>query len=478
MTPEPTKPAETATAQPEPESLWVSLRQAVAGSQRDFTQGPLGLAILLLAVPMVLEMVMESVFAICDVFFVSRLGADAVATVGLTESLLTLVFSLAIGLGMGTTAMVARRMGEKRPEEAAVAAAQAVMAALIVSLILGIAGVLTGPTAVRLVGASDDVLAIGSGYARILLGGSGTVVFLFVINAVFRGAGDAAIAMRVLWLANLINLVLDPCLIFGLGPFPELGVAGAAVATTIGRGVGVAYQIWVLVTGRSRIAVPWSQMRLRAPVMLSLLRVSAGGILQVLIATCSWVALVRIIALFGSIAVAGYTIAIRVVVFSILPAWGLANAAATLVGQNLGAGKPDRAEKSAWVTGGYNMIFLGSVAALFLIFGPAIIGVFTQDPAVLAVGVECLRIVSYGYLFYALGMVIVQSFNGAGDTMTPSIINFFCYWVFQIPLALLLARGLGMGPRGVFWAIAIAESMITIVGATVFKMGRWKNRQV
>ncbi len=460
------------------ESFWASLRRAVAGSQQDFTEGPLSRAVILLAVPMVLEMVMESVFAICDVFFVSRLGADAVATVGLTESLLTLVFSLAIGLGMGTTALVARRIGEKRPEEAAVAAAQAVMAALIVSLLLGVAGVLTGPTAIRLVGASDEVVSMGSGYARVLLGGSGTVVFLFVINAVFRGAGDAAIAMRVLWLANLINLVLDPCLIFGLGPFPELGVTGAAVATTIGRGVGVAYQLWVLVTGRSRIAVPWSEMRLRFGVMLRLLRVSGGGILQVLIATCSWVALVRIIALFGSAAVAGYTIAIRVVVFSILPAWGLANAAATLVGQNLGAGKPERAEKSAWLTGVYNMLFLGSVAVVFLIFGEVIIGIFTNDPAVHAIGVECLRIVSYGYLFYALGMVMVQSFNGAGDTLTPSFINFFCYWMFQIPLAVVLARSLEMGPRGVFWAIALAESLITVVGAAIFKLGRWKTRQV
>jgi len=460
------------------ETFWGSLRKAVAGSQQDFTEGPLGRAVILLAVPMVLEMVMESVFAICDVFFVSRLGAEAVATVGLTESLLTLVFSLAIGLGMGTTALVARRMGEKRPEAAAVAAAQAVLVALMASLILGVIGILTGPAALRLVGASEEVMAIGSGYSRILLGGCGTVVFLFVINAVFRGAGDAAVAMRVLWLANLINLVLDPCLIFGLGPFPEMGVAGAAVATTIGRGIGVSYQVWILMTGRSRIAVSWSQMRLNLSIMLKLLRVSAGGILQVLIATCSWVALVRIIAVFGSTAVAGYTIAIRVVIFSILPAWGLANAAATLVGQNLGAGKPDRAEKSAWLAGGYNMVFLGVLAAVFLVFARSIIGIFTQDPGVLSVGVECLRIVSYGYVLYGLGMVMVQSFNGAGDTMTPSIINFFCYWLLQIPLALVLSRSLGMGPRGVFWAIAIAESVITIVGATVFKMGFWKRRQV
>lgn len=459
-------------------SIWTDLRQALRGSEQEFTEGPLTRAIVLLAIPMVLEMVMESVFAICDVFFVSRLGADAVATVGLTESLLTLVFSLAMGLGMGTTAMVARRIGEKNPADAAVAAAQAVVVALVASVVLGVLGVLTGPAAIRLVGASDEVLAIGSGYSRVLLGGSGTVVFLFTINAIFRGAGDAAIAMRVLWLANIINLILDPCLIFGLGPFPELGVAGAAVATTIGRGIGVLYQFWVLLSGRSRIVVPWSLLRPKLDVMWGLLRISTGGIVQVLIATCSWVALVRIIALFGSTAVAGYTIAIRVVIFSILPAWGLANAAATLVGQNLGAGKPERAEKSAWLSGGFNMVFLGLVAVVFVLFGESIIALFTSDPAVSSIGVECLRIISYGYLFYGLGMVIVQSFNGAGDTVTPSIINFFCYWMFQIPLALIMARYLEMGPRGVFWAIALAESAITIVGATVFSRGRWKQRQV
>ena len=474
-----TDPATEAAAEARPTgSLWAAMRQAIRGTEQDFTEGPLPRAIILLAIPMVLEMVMESVFAICDVFFVSRLGAEAVATVGLTESLLTLVFSLAIGLGMGTTAMVARRVGEKHPRQAAVAAGQALLVALAASLVLGALGVLTGPAAIRLVGASDEVLAIGAGYSRVLLGGCGTVIFLFVINAIFRAAGDAAIAMRVLWLANLINLVLDPCLIFGLGPFPELGVAGAAVATTIGRGIGVLYQLWVLLSGKSRIVVPWSAMRPKLDVMLRLLRVSAGGIIQVLIATCSWVALVRIIALFGSTAVAGYTIAIRVVIFSILPAWGLANAAATLVGQNLGAGKPERAERSAWLTGGLNVIFLGLMAAVFLLFGPVIIGFFTRDPAVLGIGVECLRIVSYGYLFYGLGMVIVQSFNGAGDTIPPSGFNFFCSWLFQIPLAALLAISWEMGPRGAFWAIAIAESVITVGGATVFSRGRWKRREV
>ena len=458
--------------------FWLSLRQAIHGSQEDFTTGGLSRAIVLLAVPMVLEMVMESVFAICDVFFVSRLGADAVATVGLTESLLTLVFSLAIGLSMGTTALVARRTGEKDLEGAGVAGAQAILVGLIGSVVLGVVGVVTGPAALSLLGASEEVVTVGSGYARILLGGCGTVMLLFVINAIFRGAGDAAVAMRVLWLANLINLILDPCLIFGLGPFPDLGVAGAAVATTIGRGVGVVYQLWVLARGTSRIRIRLSEIRLVPGVMRTLARVSSGGIFQVLVATCSWVALVRIIALFGSPAVAGYTIAIRVVIFSILPAWGMANAAATLVGQNLGAGKPDRAERSAWLTGVYNMVFLGCVALLFLAFGESIIGLFSTEPAVLAIGAECLRIVSYGYLFYALGMVLVQAFNGAGDTTTPSLINFFCYWLFQIPLAYWLAVSSGMGPRGVFWSIAIAETMITLAGACLFRLGRWKKRQV
>ena len=435
-------------------------------------------AIVLLAIPMVLEMVMESVFAICDVFFVSRLGADAVATVGLTESLLTLVFSLAIGLSMGTTALVARRTGEKDPEGASVAGAQAIFIGLFASVVVGAVGVLTGPAALSLLGASDQVVDLGAGYSRILLGGCGTVMLLFIINAVFRGAGDAAVAMRVLWLANLINLILDPCLIFGLGPFPELGVAGAAVATTIGRGTGVVYQFWILARGTSRIRIRPAEIRLVPKVMKTLLRVSSGGIFQVLVATCSWVALVRIIAIFGSTAVAGYTIAIRVVIFSILPAWGMANAAATLVGQNLGAGKPDRAERSAWLTGLYNMVFLGCIAVLFLVFGEAIIGLFSQDPGVLSIGVECLRIISYGYVFYALGMVLVQAFNGAGDTATPSLINFFCYWLFQIPLAYWLAVSSGMGPNGVFWAIAIAETMITVAGASLFRLGRWKKRQV
>jgi len=460
------------------QSFLQALKSAVAGGDLDFTEGPLGRAIALLAIPMVLEMVMESVFAICDVFFVSKLGADAVATVGLTESLLTLVFSLAIGLGMGTTALVARRVGERDLRGARVAAAQSILAGLAASVVLGTIGVVTGPFAIRIVGASEPVVAVGSMYSRVLLGGCGTVVLLFVVNAIFRGAGDAAIAMRVLWLANIVNLILDPCLIFGLGPFPRLGVTGAAVATTIGRGVGVLYQVWCLSAGRSRIRLPLDDVRFHAESMRRLLAVSLGGIGQIFIATCSWVVLVRIIARFGSAAVAGYTIAIRIVIFSILPAWGMANAAATLVGQNLGAGKPERAERSAWLTGGYNMIFLGLIAIAFLAFGGSIVGIFADQPSVHAVGVECLRIISYGYLFYAMGMVIVQAFNGAGDTGTPTKINFFCYWMFQIPLAYFLAVSLDMGPRGVFWAIAVAEALLTITGVLVFSRGSWKRQEI
>jgi putative MATE family efflux protein len=459
-------------------TLWGELRLAIAGTEQDFTRGPISRAVFLLAVPMVLEMVMESVFAVCDVFFVSRLGAEAVATVGLTESLLTLVFGLAIGFSMATTALVARRIGEKRPDRAAVAAGQALLVALVASVVLGGLGVVTAPSVLRLLGASEGVLAGGASYARVLLGGSGTIVFLFLINAVFRGAGDAAIAMRVLWLANLINIVLDPCLIFGLGPFPELGVTGAAVATTIGRGVGVLYQLKVLLGGGGRVHVQLSDLRLEREVMTGLLRVSVGGVLQVLAATASWVGLMRVMALFGDTALAGYTIAIRIIIFSILPAWGLANAAATLVGQNLGARQIDRAERSVWLTSLYNMIFLGAIGLLFLVLAEELVGLFSTDPAILEIGADCLRILSYGYLFYALGMVMEQAFNGAGDTMTPTFINFVCYWLCQIPLAWVLAVSLELGPRGVFWAIMVSETLLAVIGVAFFRRGRWKKRQI
>lgn len=469
--------SDTVTAA-EDRSLRGALRLAISGTEQDFTRGPISRAVFLLAVPMVLEMVMESVFAVCDVFFVSRLGAEAVATVGLTESLLTLVFGLAIGLSMATTALVARRIGEKRPDRAAVAAGQALLVALVSSLLLGGLGIATAPAVLRLLGASNGVLESGTAYARVLLGGSGTIVFLFLINAVFRGAGDAAIAMRVLWLANLVNIVLDPCLIFGLGPFPELGVTGAAVATTIGRGVGVLYQLRVLVGGGGRVQVRLSDLGFDREVMTRLLRVAVGGVAQVLAATASWVGLMRMMALFGDSALAGYTIAIRIIIFSILPAWGLANAAATLVGQNLGARQLARAERSVWLTSLYNTIFLGGIGLVFLVFAEELVGMFSTEQAILETGSECLRILSYGYLFYALGMVMEQAFNGAGDTMTPTMMNVFCYWVCQLPLAWMLAITLGLGPRGVFWSIMISETLLAVIGVALFRRGGWQQRRV
>ena len=426
----------------------------------------------------VLEMMMESLFGIVDVFFVARLGADAIATVGVTESLLLIVFAVAIGLSMSTTAMVARRVGEGDHEGASDAAMQALLVGLIIAVPTGIGGALLAPRLLSLMGAPVGVIENGWSYTAIILGGNVTILGLFLINAIFRGAGDAAIAMRSLWLANLINMILDPCLIFGLGPFPEMGLMGAAVGTTIGRGVGVLYQLSILFGGVGRIAVRRRHMHLHPGVMLRLLRVSLGGILQMVIATASYLGLVRILTPFGSSALAAYTIALRIIVVTILPSWGMSNAAATLVGQNLGAGKPDRAERSAWLTGFYNMIFLGVVAAVFIAFPGPLIRFFTDDPEIITIGVDCLRFISYGYVFYAWGMVMVQSFNGAGDTFTPTWINLFCYWLFQIPLAWLLARTAGLGPNGVFMAITVAESLLAVVGILVFRRGHWKTRAI
>jgi putative MATE family efflux protein len=425
-----------------------------------------------------MEMAMESVFGVVDVFFVARLGAEAVATVGLTESLLTLIYAVAMGLSLATTAVVARRIGEKDPGRAATVAVQAIAIGLALSILIGVLGVLFAPTLLGLMGASPNLVTSYSSYTSIMFGGNITILLLFLINAVFRGAGDAAIAMRTLWLANLVNIVLGPCLIFGWGPFPELGITGAAVATNIGRGIGVLYQLRMLLRGQGRVVIRRSHVRIDARVMLQLLRVSLGGMFQFLVSTASWLGLVRILAHFGSPALAGYTIALRIIIFAILPSWGMSNAAATLVGQNLGAGKPERAERSVWLTGFYNMMFLGGVTVVFIAFAEPLIRIFTRDPAVQAVGVSCLRLVSYGYVFYAYGMVMVQAFNGAGDTVTPTIINLFCYWLWQIPLAYGLADWVGLGPTGVFMAITISESTIAVVGMLCFRRGRWKQRKI
>jgi len=457
---------------------WATIKLALNGKELEFTTGPIGRAIVLLAIPMVLEMVMESVFALTDAFFVSRLGTDAVATVGLTEAMISILFAVAIGSGMATTAMVARRIGEKDTAGARVAAAQSILLGLLLTLVVALPGVLFAKDLLRLMGGTPELIASGHGYTRVLFGGSATIMLLFLLNAIFRGAGDAAIAMRVLGIANAINIVLDPCLIFGLGPFPELGVTGAAIATTIGRGAGVLIQFWVLFRGSSRIHVRWRHLVPRPTIILRLFRLSVGGILQILIGTSSWVVLVAIIGGFGPAAVAGYTLAIRLIIFAILPSWGLANAAATLVGQNLGADQPDRAETSVWRAGIYNMGFLLGVAVVFIAAAEPLIRIFSVEPEVVRYGVSCLRWVSIGYPFYAWGMVMEQAFNGAGDTYTPTVINIFCYWIFQLPLAYLLAYRTGLGPTGIFIAITAAESLIAVVAVLVFRRGRWKTREV
>jgi putative MATE family efflux protein len=454
------------------------IREAIAGSEQNYTEGSIGRAILLLSIPMVLEMVMESVFAVVDIFFVAKLGAEAVATVGITESLLTIIYAVCIGLSMATTAMVARRTGENDPRGAATAAVQAVILGLTVSIPLGLGGIAFAPELLRLMGASDYIVSSGHPYTAIMLGSNTVIMLLFIMNAIFRGAGDAAIAMRVLWVANGINVILDPCLILGLGPFPQMGVKGAAVATVIGRGTGVLLQIYHLLRPGGRISLTKEVIKPEPRVLRRLLKISAGGMGQWLIATSSWIGLVRIMAVFGSAALAGYTIAIRIVVFSILPSWGMSNAAATLVGQNLGAAKPERAEKSVWRAGLINVIFLLTVAVIFIIHAEALVGFFSADPAVVGIGAKSLRSISYGYVFYAYGMVMVQAFNGAGDTVTPTVINFFCFWLFEIPVAYVLALGLGFEETGVLVAIIAAESLAGIAGIVIFRRGKWKKQVV
>ncbi len=459
--------------------LLQSLRDAILGDpHRDFTSGPIGRAITLLAIPMVLEMMMESLFAVVDVFWVAHLGPDAVATVGFTESLLTLLYSVALGLSIATTATVARRIGEKNREAAGEVASQALILGFAIAIVLGISGAIFAPDLLRIMGASPSVIASGTGYTRAIYGGSGTVLLLFLLNGVFRGAGDAAIAMRVLWTANMINIVLNPCLIFGLGPFPKMGVAGSGVGTTIGRGCGVLLQLYFLAGGKSRVTVIAHKINPSISLMLQLLRLSGGGTFQYLVGASSWIFLVRMNASFGSAAIAGYTLALRVIMFALLPSWGMASAAATLVGQNLGAGKPDRAEQSVWRAGFYNMYFLGIVAITFVTFARQIVGIFTTDPQIVPMASSTLRIVAYGYVFYAWGMVISQSFNGAGDTTTPTILNLICFWAWQIPLAWFLAFKAGMGPDGIFTAIAVAQSTLAVASIFVFRRGTWKTQRI
>jgi putative MATE family efflux protein len=461
-----------------PASFLQSIKEAISGTQQDFTEGSIGRAVLLLATPMVLEMVMESLFAIVNVFWVTRLGVEAVAVVGLTESMLTLVFAVAVGVGMSTTAMVARRIGEKDRSGAATAAGQAILLGIAISKAVGLPSWLFAGELLGLMGADTGLIAAGESYTAISLGSSLVIMLLFLNNSIFRGAGDAAIAMRVLWMSNLVNLALDPCLIFGLGPFPEMGLKGAAISTLIGRSLGVLYQFWILLNGKSRIKLRLHDMRANLPVLKSLTRVSATGVLQFAISHTSWIALVRMISSFGGIYVAGYTIGIRIFIFAVLPSWGFSGAAATMVGQSLGAKKPERAVKAVFYTAMCNVVYLGAVAIVFVFWPEVLVRLFTTDAAIEKVAVDCLRIVGYGNVIYAFGMVLVQAFNGAGDTVTPTLINVIGFWMFQIPLAWFLAFHAGWNVNGVFYAIPLTEVLITALSLIMFLSGKWKKRMI
>jgi putative MATE family efflux protein len=456
-------------------SLLSLISLSLSGEEQDYTKGNINRAIILLSVPMIIEMGMESIFAVVDVFFVSMLNDnDALAAVGLTESVLSLIYSLAFGLSMGATAMVARRVGEKDPKGAEIAAVQALYLALGVSVVLTVVGLFFSSDILRFMGASEDLISNNGGYTTIMFGGNITIVMLFMINAIFRGAGNASLAMYALGISNLLNIILDPIFIFGWGPIPAYGVKGAAIATNIGRGIGVLFQLYFLVRGAGSIRISFKNFVVHAGIIWNMVKVSLGGVGQMLIGSASWIFLMRIMSDFGSAPVAGYFIAIRIIIFAILPAWGMANASATLVGQNLGAGQPERAEASVWRAGLMNMIFLGFITILFFTLAKPILSFFSNDAQVLDEGIKCLQIVSLGYVFYAYGMVINQSFNGAGDTRTPTIISLVGFWIFQIPLAYTLAKYFNTGPAGVYAAISIAESAMAVVGIYIFKKGNWK----
>lgn len=487
--------SENSVLQTENNSFFSILREAVAGSSRDFTKGSIGLAIFLLAVPMILEMLMESIFALVDIFFVAHLGAESVAVVVLTESILALVYAIAIGVSIGATATVARRIGEKDAEGAARSAAHAIYLGIGVSVLMSAIGIIFAPAILKLLGASAPVIEHGTTFMRIMLGGNAVIVFLFLLNAIFRGAGDAAIAMRVLILANALNIVLAPCFIYGadifafLGInapqwlidnwiFPRLGVTGAAVGTTIGRGCGVLFAAFCLFRASGRITIRHENWKIDRELLKNLVKIAAPAVLQFTIATASWSVLVSIVARFGEVALAGYGVGLRVIVFGILPAVGLSNAAATLVGQNLGAGNPERAEKSVWKASYINAVVLGIIGLIFLVFSDSIVSFFTNEPDVQVYARDALRIVSYGFAFYGFGMVLETAFNGAGDTWTPTYLNFFIFWLFEIPLAFILANYFDMGAYGVFWAITIAFSVLAVVSALLFRRGKWKEKKV
>ena len=461
-----------------PPSLWAGLRAALRGTSADYTTIPLRRAVFLLAVPMVLELVLESTFAVVDIWFVARLGASAVATVGLTETYLFLLYAMAMGLAMAVTAVVARRIGEHKGDEAAVSAVQSIWIALLTSLPFAIAGIVFARDLLRLMGADAWTLEHGYGYMQWMLGSNVVILLLFVINAIFRGAGDAAIAMRVLWVANGLNIVLDPLLIFGLGPVPALGIEGAAIATSIGRGAGVLMQLWLLFRGGRHIRVLRHHLAWHGAILRNIVRTALGGVGQMIVGMTSWIFLMRILASIGSEAVAGATIALRLLMFTMMPAWGMSNAAATLVGQNLGAGEPARAEAAVWHIGWYKMGYLLAVSVLFFLFPKELVGLFSSDAAVIATGATWLRILSYSFFVYGWWMVSVQAFNGAGDTVTPTRINLVFFWAIQIPLAWLLALRLGWQAEGVFWAVFFSETSVGLFTLWLFTRGGWKTAKV
>lgn len=451
---------------------------ALTGKDSDFTTGSIRKAIFMLSIPMVLEMLMESIFALVDIAFVSRVSVNAVATIGLTESVITLIYAIAIGLSMAATAVVARRVGEKNLQGARESAVQVILLGITVAIITGIIGAIYSKEILGLMGGSTELIQEGHGYTRLMIGGNITILLLFLINAIFRGAGDASVAMWILVLSNGLNIILDPIFIFGWGPIPEYGVMGAAIATNIGRGTAVLFQLIILYYGWSKIKIGISDIVIRFKVMMNIIKVSAGGIAQFLIGTSSWIFLMRIMSEFGSEVLAGYTIAIRVIMFSLMPSWGMSNAAATLVGQNLGANKPDRAEASVWKTGKYNAIFMFSISIIYLCFAEKIIMLFNTTPQVVEYGTLCLQIIAAGYVFYAYGMVLTQAFNGAGDTRTPTKINFLIFWVLQLPFAYVMAITFKFGAVGVFLAISIAEILLTVLSYVLFKKGKWKEIKV
>ncbi|RLD65248.1 MAG: MATE family efflux transporter [Bacteroidetes bacterium] len=459
-------------------SIGKDILNSIKGTDQNYTEGSIRRAIILLSIPMVLEMVMESVFAVVDIWLVLKISPEAGAVVGITESIMTLVYAIGIGLSVATTAIVARRFGEKKPEKASISAAHAIYAGIAASFIISIPGFLFSKEILGLMGATTKMIEDGYQYTLIMMSGNVVIMLLFIINAIFRSSGDAAISMRVLLIANLINLILDPLLIFGIGPFPELGIMGAAIATNVGRGIAVIYQLYLLFFKEQRVVVKLKHLTFKLNEFLRLIKLSLGGIGQSIIATSSWIVLFRILAEFGSIVLAGYTVAIRIIIFILLPSWGLSNAAATLVGQNLGANKPERAEKSVWIAAYANMIFLGGFSMLFIIFPRFFVGILSDDISVINTGAIALRIISFGFIAYGMGMVMIQSFNGAGDTITPTKINFFAFWLIEIPLAYLFAIHTGLDDKGVYYAIIASETFMTIWGIILFRKGKWKLNKV